>query len=420
MTLRTPASFRRLVPALVVSAVAPALAQDKSLLEARRGFQTKLVKSLSDAEPLADPPPQLFKLVRFKGPAGQLQAYLSNPRGQGPHPALVWLTGGFPPGAAGPVWEEQDPENDQSAQVYWQSGLIVMYPALRGTAGNPGRQEGFFGEVDDVLAAVEMLAQAPGVDPQRIYLGGHSTGGTLALLVAAASDRFRAVISFGPVEDPAVYGADELPYDPQNAQEARLRAPINFLGAIRSPTFVIEGEGSPGNLSSLRALEKANKNPLVRFLPVKGGNHFDVLGPSNALIARRLAALTGDAKLELDAAALTAALSASRKSQQEANDLELLARARRAGVELGPHKLAFYLFSRDKTALSEASQAAGGMSFTAEPLTSESDGKGRYFVLRLTRKLDLSDLKALFAASAQLAHLARLEELSYGGWEPID
>ena len=75
----------------------------------------------------------------------------------------------------------------------------MMFPSLRGGNDNPGVREGFFGEVDDVLAAAEYLSKQAFVDPQRIYLGGHSTGGTLVLLVAECSGRFRAVFSFGPV-----------------------------------------------------------------------------------------------------------------------------------------------------------------------------------------------------------------------------
>ena len=59
---------------------------------------------------------------------------------------------------------------------------IMMFPTLRGGNTNPGAREYLLGEVDDVLAAAEHLARLPYVDPQRIYLGGHSTGGTLALL----------------------------------------------------------------------------------------------------------------------------------------------------------------------------------------------------------------------------------------------
>ena len=77
----------------------------------------------------------------------------------------------------------------------------MMFPSLRGGNDNPGKKEGFLGEVNDVLAASEFLSRQEYVDPDRIYLGGHSTGGTLALLVAASTDKYRAVFSFGPNDD---------------------------------------------------------------------------------------------------------------------------------------------------------------------------------------------------------------------------
>jgi dipeptidyl aminopeptidase/acylaminoacyl peptidase len=60
--------------------------------------------------------------------------------------------------------------------------------------------------VDDVIVATEYLRAQPHVDPDRIYLGGHSTGGTLVQLVAASSDQYRAVFSFGPMDDVGGYG----------------------------------------------------------------------------------------------------------------------------------------------------------------------------------------------------------------------
>ena len=66
----------------------------------------------------------------------------------------------------------------------------MMFPSLRGGNDNPGNKEGFLGEVDDVLAAADFLSKQEFVDPNRIYLGGHSTGGTLVLLVAACSNKF--------------------------------------------------------------------------------------------------------------------------------------------------------------------------------------------------------------------------------------
>jgi hypothetical protein len=40
----------------------------------------------------------------------------------------------------------------------------MMFPSLRGGNDNPGAREGFYGEVDDVVAASEFLARQPYVD----------------------------------------------------------------------------------------------------------------------------------------------------------------------------------------------------------------------------------------------------------------
>ena len=144
-----------------------------------------------------------------------------------------------------------------------------MFPSLRGGNDNPGTKEGFLGEVDDVLAAADYLARQDSVDPKRIYLGGHSTGGTLVLLVAEATDRFRAVFSFGPASDVGYYPADFIPFDTSNPREVELRSPGRWLSSIHGPTFVFEGT-EQGNLSSLQVMAQATKNPMVHFLPIKG------------------------------------------------------------------------------------------------------------------------------------------------------
>ena len=67
------------------------------------------------------------------------------------------------------------------------------------------------------MAAADYLVRDSSVDPKRFYLGGHSTGGTLALLVAECTDRFRGVFSFGPVSDVSGYDPQYLPFDTSNA-----------------------------------------------------------------------------------------------------------------------------------------------------------------------------------------------------------
>ncbi len=163
----------------------------------------------------------------------------------------------------------------------------MMFPSLRGGNDNPGIKEGFLGEVDDVLAAADYIQKQDYVDLNRIYLGGHSTGGTLVLLVAECSDRFRAVFSFGPVDNVAGYDPEYLPFDTSNPREIELRSPGRWLATIGSPTFVFEGTVQ-GNLGAHRAMARSSTNPNVHFLAARGANHFSILAPTTRLIADKI------------------------------------------------------------------------------------------------------------------------------------
>ena len=258
-----------------------------TLAEARKGFETKLLRRESAKEPVPQPPSKVFRIVRYDAPAGQLAAYLSpDPKDGKKHPAIIWITGGDC-NTIGDVWSAAPADNDQTAAAFRKAGIVMMFPSLRGGNENPGVKEGFLGEVDDVLAAVDFLAKQSYVDPGRIYLGGHSTGGTLVLLVAECSDRFRAVFSFGPVDEVAGYGPEYLPFDRSNPRELEVRSPGRWLASIQSPTFVFEGT-LQGNLDALQAMARSSTNPKVQFLPVRGANHFSILAPTNRLIAAKI------------------------------------------------------------------------------------------------------------------------------------
>jgi acetyl esterase/lipase len=261
--------------------------ESMSLADARKGFQTKLVPGQSDKEPVANPPPKVFGTVRYDAPAGKLPAYLTpDPKDGKKHPAIIWITGGDC-NSIGDVWSPAKPNNDQTAAAYRKAGIVMMFPSLRGGNDNPGVKEGFLGEVDDVLAAADFLAKQDYVDPARIYLGGHSTGGTLVLLVAEMSDRFRAVFSFGPADDVRGYPPEFTPFDKSNPREIQLRSPGRWLGSIKSPTYVFEGTVD-GNLGSLQTMARASTNPKAHFYAVRGANHFSILAPTNRLIAERV------------------------------------------------------------------------------------------------------------------------------------
>ena len=260
-----------------------------SWFDVKGEFETKILRQVDGPKPLAEPPAELFSLISYPTALGEMSGYLSKPKDKTKKlPAIVWILGGFPVGGAGSsLWTEQPWRNDRSAKSYRLNNIVTLYPALRGTFGNPGKEERFFGEINDVISARNYLAQLPYVDAEQIYLGGHSTGGTLVLLVAAASNQFKAAFSFGPTSDPNKYGDEYQLHDLSNPKERRMRAPINFLSSIQIPTFIIEGKN--GNIGSMNDLIEKNNNPLVKIFPIEKAGHVDAVLPGNQLIAKQIA-----------------------------------------------------------------------------------------------------------------------------------
>lgn len=259
------------------------------LADARQGFRTQLLPVQRARRAVQPAPADVFATIRYPSPNGPLAAYVTPDPGDGKRrPAIVWITGGDS-NSLDPVWLPAPRDNDQTAAAYRRAGIVMMFASLRGGNDNPGIKEGFLGEVDDVVAAATHLRQLPYVDPDRVYLGGHSTGGTLALLVAECPNPFRAVFAFGPVDDVGGYGPDSelVPVNLADEREVRLRSPGYWLHSIATPTWVLEGTRR-GNISSLRAMARRNTNPRVGFVEVAGATHFTVLAPLNELLARKI------------------------------------------------------------------------------------------------------------------------------------
>jgi len=399
-------------------AAAQAAQPTQSLLEARKGFTTKLTEQSRNSDPMPAPPAEVFELTTYKGPLGEMAAYVSKvEKAAGKSAGIVWITGGFPAGGASEdAWQPVDPANDQSATAFREAGVVLMLPALRGSYGNPGAQESFFGEVDDVLAAVAHLRARPEVDPTRVFLGGHSTGGTLALLAAECGADVRGVLAFGPIDDPAGYGQSVLTFDAANEQERRLRAPLHYLGAIRAPTFCIEGAG--GNAVALAKLDLVNSNPLVGVLEIAGAGHFDLLAPLTRLAARKIAALKGPETFALTLEELQAAFDEQQSALREADDLDTLAALRRQGLDLSKtHTVQHALVSRERAALENAQEDVRKAGFTTSPIAERKDRDGRpFFRLEAQRKLKLSDLEAVFGASRALEGPRRRHGFTHYGW----
>jgi dienelactone hydrolase len=265
------------------------------LKEARAGFQTQLIPNRFEADgPAPQPPPEIFQIVRYRSPAGNLVAYVTpDPEDGKKHPAIVWAHGGFG-GIDDFQWA-----GDGDTRAFREAGLIVMCPSWRGENDNPGKYEMFYGEVDDAVAAIDYAAQLPYVDPSRVYLGGHSTGGTITLLTVEATDKVRAAFSFGGAPDIGnvvrLGGYGNTPFRASDKKERRLRSAIDFILHVRTPTFYFEGARDQGYISDARKMEKwarqAGAPVTVQIVP--GGSHFDILQPISRMIASKILADTG-------------------------------------------------------------------------------------------------------------------------------
>jgi dipeptidyl aminopeptidase/acylaminoacyl peptidase len=259
--------------------------QQADYATARATFRTKLLKRGSSPEP-----PSAVPFSRLKRPAGveeveyfsgslRLKAWLQAPAKdpERRRPAVLFLHGGW--GFDEGDWEHTRPFRD--------AGYVVLAPVLRGENGCPGDFTMFYDEVDDVLAAAEFLARLPYVNPQAIYLAGYSAGGTLAMLAAMTSGRFRAAASLdgSPDRRSFIQGReDEVPFDVSDPEEFRLRSPGEFATSIKCPMRLYCSYDRGGFIEETRRLaQSARSNGLDVQMVTVPGNHATFRLPATKL-----------------------------------------------------------------------------------------------------------------------------------------
>lgn len=263
----------------------------ENFAEAHDAFTTKLVKEEHDDDPIPEPPTG-FELVSYPSKVGDLAAYVSGDPGDGEkHPLIIWVVGGWGNGIDDFPWGYPTWDDDQTGSAFWREGILTMYPSFRGGNGNPGYYETLFGEVDDIVSAYDYAASLPYVDPERIYLGGHSTGGTRALLASEYTDKFRAVFCFGAVDRIKDHNQSQFTFDTASEEERIMRSPIYWLEDIKSPTFLIEGRD--GNSDNLERMKEASDNSNMHCYILEGADHFSVLAPCTRVVAKKILADTG-------------------------------------------------------------------------------------------------------------------------------
>jgi dienelactone hydrolase len=222
-----------------------------------------------------DVPPPGVSLVWYRSGNLKLKAWISKPPDDGKkHPAIVYLHGGFAFG--GSDWD--------AAKPYVAAGYVVMTPMLRGENGNPGYFEFFYGEVDDAIAAGRYLQQQPSVDPSKVFLSGHSVGGTISMLAAMLPSPYRAIATFGASPDEEVFFKWEsqiVPFDATNQKEISLRSPIDHVVSIQKPLFVFVGTEDAAYYTASSELvgTALAQGKDCEFIPIDG-DHFTSLEPA--------------------------------------------------------------------------------------------------------------------------------------------
>jgi dipeptidyl aminopeptidase/acylaminoacyl peptidase len=252
--------------------------QKEDYADARARFQTRLTRrgpAPAPDGPVDGPPPETREITYASG-QHRFRAWVSapSPFAGARRPAVLYLHNGFAFGADD--WDQAKPFRD--------AGYVLLIPILRGENGQPGDFSVFYDEVDDVLAAAEELARQPHVDPNRLYVAGHSTGGTLALLAAMTSKRFRAAASFSDSPDQGAWARAQdfsIPFDLGDPREVQMRSPLAFPRSFKCPVRLYYGSQEDFFEDSSEETAKLARKAGLDVQAVRvPGNHMTAVAPA--------------------------------------------------------------------------------------------------------------------------------------------
>ncbi|MGV1870520.1 alpha/beta hydrolase family protein [Agrobacterium rosae] len=242
---------------------------------ARRRFRTHLLRKISAPEKSAPlgTPVDGTRVTYSGGPNGSIElvAWLSNyTPSKKLKPAVLFLHGGNATGDG--HWALMKP--------YWEAGFVVLLPSFRGENGQKGNYSGFYDETSDALAAASYLEGLPGIDPDRVFLAGHSNGGTLSLL-ASMTRKFRAAVPISAGVNSWRYFnryTDEVCFDDSNPQEFVMRSSVCFGPSLKCPTLLLRGtEERPFDADHKLLMERVQSAGMRIDNMLLPGNHNGVV-----------------------------------------------------------------------------------------------------------------------------------------------
>jgi dienelactone hydrolase len=264
----------RCAGAVMLALTAAVTTSAATLDEARKTYSTHLtVSAKAPQQYTRTAAPSGAQEVIYSSGSLRLKGWLSTARPSKPAPAIVFLHGGF----------AMD-ENDWAVgRELIKQGYIVFMPQLRAENGNAGNFEMFGGEVDDAIAAGVYLQRVPGVDSKRVYVVGHSVGGSLAILAAQMPSPYKASASlsgFARLTEWIDHFPRIVPFDLKNASERAIRDPYLYVSSVQVPLFMFTEESNLYAVEANRAFcEAVARTSSCRHTVIKG-DHQTMIEPA--------------------------------------------------------------------------------------------------------------------------------------------
>ena len=194
-----------------------------------------------------------FQTLSWEGRDGlDIQGYLVEPEGPGPHPLVVLVHGG-PVSAFRNHWSM----GYIFTPLLVMNGYAVLHPNPRGSAGRghafAAKVRGDMGGEDtfDIIAGVQHLVARGAADPARIAVMGRSYGGFMSSWLVTQTDLFAAAVSMSPITDwLSEHLTSNVPdyariflADSMNNPQGRYftRSPVLFAANAKTPTLNVGG-----------------------------------------------------------------------------------------------------------------------------------------------------------------------------------
>lgn len=249
--------------------------QELNYLELRKTFETNLLFENPSHQEGSDIVGESVQQILYESNGVELKAWLALPENpiSEPMPALVYLHRGF---AASPYSLEV-------AQPFLEAGFAVFVPSYRGENGNPGNFELFYGEVDDVRAAIRWLAKQDNIDTTRIYTFGHSVGGGMSALLSLWNDiPVQFTGSSGGLYTRDVFDSwsNIVPFDVNDETERGLRLLFMNIEHMQIPHIAYLGRDDSLTNAAETAIQEADKHDTPLTIEIIRGDHFTSLSPA--------------------------------------------------------------------------------------------------------------------------------------------